>query len=100
MDGTTGSASLWVKEKSGGLIWVLEEIAEDVAYLTVDEIGSVIRGKGDIEAIWGLERVRNGMDVQRLIPSIPKLKGTNTGALDYDEIARLKRFTARTANSI
>jgi protein-serine/threonine kinase len=100
MDGTTGSASLWVKEKSGGLIWVLEEIAEDVAYLTVDEIGSVIRGKGDIEAIWGLERVRNGMDVQRLIPSFPKLKGTNTGALDYDEIARLKRFTARTANSI
>ena len=100
MDGTTGSASLWVKEKSGGLIWVLEEIAEDVAYLTVDEIGSVIRGKGDIEAIWGLERVRNGMDVQRLIPSFPKVKGTNTGALDYDEIARLKGFTARTANSI
>ena len=100
MDGTTGSASLWVKEKGGGLIWVLEEIAEDVAFLTVDEIGSVIRGKGDIEAIWGLERVRNGMDVQRLIPSFPKLQGTNTGALDYEAIARLKRFTARTANSI
>ena len=100
MDGTTGSASLWVKEKGGGLIWVLEEIAEDVAFLTVDEIGSVIRGKGDIEAIWGLERVRNGMDVQRLIPSFPKLEGTNTGALDYDAIAQLKRFTARTANSI
>ena len=100
MNGSTGSASLWVKEKGGGLIWVLEEIAEDVAYLTVDEIGSVIRGKGDVEAIWGLERVRNGMDVQRLIPSFPKMKGTNTGALDYEAVARLKRFTARTSNSI
>ena len=100
MNGSTGSASLWVKEKGGGLIWVLEEIAEDVAYLTVDEIGSVIRGKGDVEAIWGIERVRRGMDVQRLIPEIPKLKGTNTGALDYDAIARLRRFTARTSNDV
>ena len=100
MNGSAGSASLWVKEKAGGLIWVLEEIAEDVAFLTIDEIGSVIRGKGDVEAIWGLERVRNGMDVTRLIPAFPKLKDTNTGAVDYDEIARLRRFTARTSNSI
>lgn len=100
MNGSTGSASLWVKEKGTGLIWVLEEIAEDVAFLTIDEIGSVIRGKGAVEAIWGLERVRRGMDVTRLIPNFPKLKGTNTGALDYDEVKRLKRFTARTSNSI
>jgi len=100
MNGSTGSASLWVKEKSGGLIWVLEEIAEDVAFLTIDEIGSVLRGKGDISQIWGLERVRNGMDVTRLIPAFPKLKGTNTGAVDYDAVARLKSFTARTSNSI
>lgn len=100
MDGGTGSASLWVKEKGGGLIWVLEEIAEDVAFITVDEIGSIIRGVGDIEAIWGMERVRSGMDVQRLVPSFPKLAGTNTGALDYDAVARLRRFTARTSNSI
>lgn len=100
LDGTYGSASLWVKEKSGGLIWVMEEIAEDVAYLTVDEIGSVERGKGDIEPIWGIDRVRKGMDVQKLIPAFPKLAGTYTGALDYDEVARLRRFTARTSNSI
>ncbi|KAK3726065.1 serine/threonine protein kinase [Vermiconidia calcicola] len=100
MNGSTGTASLWVKEKGTGLIWVLEEIAEDVAFLTIDEIGSVIRGKGAVEAIWGLERVRRGMDVTRLIPNFPKLKGTNTGALDYDEVKRLKRFTARTSNSI
>lgn len=100
MNGTYGSASLWVKEKSGGLIWVMEEIAEDVAYLTVDEIGSVVSGRGDIEPIWGIDRVRKGMDVQKLIPSFPKMAGTYTGALDYDEVARLRRFTVRTSNSI
>ncbi|EMD00541.1 hypothetical protein BAUCODRAFT_28883 [Baudoinia panamericana UAMH 10762] len=100
LNGSTGSASLWVKEKGGNLIWVLEEIAEDVAYVTVDEIGSIIRGSGDVEVIWGLDRLRPGMDVTRLIPAFPKLAGTNTGALDYDEVARLRRFTARTSNSI
>lgn len=99
-NGDYGSASLWVKEKSGGLIWVLEEIAESVAYLEVDEIGSVIRGSGDIDPIWAIDRVRSGMDVQKLIPSFPKLAGTYTGAVDYDAINRLRGFTARTANSI
>ena len=100
MNGSTGSASLWVKEKGSNLIWVLEEIAEDVAMLTVDEIGSVLRGSGELVAIFGIDRVRNGMDVQRLIPGWPKLTGTNTGAVDYEAIARLRRFTARTSNSI
>jgi protein-serine/threonine kinase len=100
MNGATGSASLWVKEKGNNLIWVLEEIAEDVAMLTVDEIGSVLRGSGNLEEIFGLDRVRNGMDVQRLIPSWPKLSGTNTGAVDYDALAKLRRFTARTSNDI
>jgi protein-serine/threonine kinase len=100
LNGSYGSASLWVKEKSGGLIWVMEEIAEDIAYLTVDEIGSVVKGSGAIEPIWGMDRVRKGMDVQKLIPSFPKLAGTYTGALDFDEVARLRRFTVRTSNSI
>lgn len=99
-NGDCGSASLWVKEKSGGLIWVLEEIAETVAYLQVDEIGSVLRGSGDIEPIWGLDRVRSGMDVHKLIPAFPKLAGTYTGAVDYDAISQLRGFTARTANFI
>ncbi|KKY21767.1 putative serine threonine-protein kinase ppk6 [Diplodia seriata] len=99
-NGATGAASLWVKEKRGGLIWVLEEIAEDVVFVTVDEIGSVIKGQGAIEAIWGTERVRRGMDLARLIPEIPRVPGTNTGALDFEQIAELKTFTARTQNSI
>ena len=88
-NGATGSASLWVKEKRGGLIWVLEEIAEDVVFINVDEVGCVSKGQGAIEAVFGSDRLRRGMDLRRLIPAIPRLKGTNTGALDYDEISKL-----------
>ncbi|KAF2404994.1 Pkinase-domain-containing protein [Trichodelitschia bisporula] len=99
-NGALGSASLWVKEKKGGLIWVLEEIAEDIVYVSVDEVGCVSKVKGATEAVWGNERVRPGMDLQRLIPSIPRIVGTNTGALDYDLISELRTFTARTSNTI
>jgi protein-serine/threonine kinase len=99
-NGAIGAASLWVKEKRGGLIWVLEEIAEDVAYVKVDEVGCVTKGEGAIEAVFGSDRLRQGMDLKRLIPQIPRLEGTNTGALDYEKIAHLLNFTARTANSI
>ncbi|KAF2102163.1 Pkinase-domain-containing protein, partial [Rhizodiscina lignyota] len=99
-NGARGAASLWVKEKRGGLIWVLEEIAEDVVYVTVDEVGCVNQAHGDTEAVWGYERIRRGMDVKRLIPAIPKLKGTNTGALDYDEISETRTYTAKTSNNI
>ncbi|KAI4723761.1 Pkinase-domain-containing protein [Aureobasidium sp. EXF-10728] len=99
-NGDIGSASLWVKEKQGGLIWVLEEIAEDVAYITVDEIGCIEKGVGALDSIWGIERVRRGTDIRKLVPELPKLAGTNTGMLDFDQIASLRRYTARTANSI
>jgi protein-serine/threonine kinase len=99
-NGSTGSASLWVKEKRGSLIWVLEEIAEDVVYITVDEVGCVSKGWGATEAVFGSDRLRRGMDLKRLIPGIPRLRGTNTGALDYDSIDEFRSYTARTSNSI
>lgn len=99
-NGAVGSASLWVKEKRGGLIWVLEEIAEDVVFVTVDEVGCITKAQGAVEAVWGLERVRRGMDLKRLVPAIPRLKGTHTGALDYDDIAKTRFYTARTSNDI
>ncbi|KAH3908266.1 hypothetical protein HBI56_228510 [Parastagonospora nodorum] len=99
-NGATGSASLWVKEKRGGLIWVLEEIAEDVVFINVDEVGCVSKGWGAIDAVFGSDRLRRGMDLKRLLPGIPRLKGTNTGGLDYDEIADVLSYTARTSNSI
>lgn len=99
-NGSTGAASLWVKEKRGGLIWVLEEIAEDVVYINVDEVGCVSKGWGATEAVFGSDRLRRGMDLKRLIPGIPRLVGTNTGALDYESIDSVRSYTARTSNSI
>ena len=99
-NGSASSASLWVQEKRNNLIWVLEEVAEDDACVSVDAIGCVTKASGACEAVWGMERVRRGMDITRLLPGIPRLKNTNTGALDFDAITNLRRFTARTANDI
>ena len=99
-NGALGSASLWVKEKKGGLIWVLEEIAEDIAYVSLDEIGCIISAHGAIEPIWEMESIRKGTDVKRLIPDLPKMSGTYTGALDYESIAETRTYTAKTKSSI
>lgn len=96
-NGASGSATLWVKEKQGGMIWVLEEVAEDVAQLKLDEVGCITNGEGNTEAIFGLERLRRGMDVKKLIPGLPKQLGTYSGALDWDEIQMVRRYTAKTA---
>lgn len=99
-NGDLGSASLWVKEKKGGLIWVLEEINEDVVIIELDEVGCVISATGAIEHIWGCERIRRGMDIKRLIPAIPRKAGTNTGALDVQGIFDIRTFTAQAMNDI
>ena len=97
-NGTVGSASVWLKEKMGILVWVLEEISEDMAYLIIDEVGCIVDAHGATEAIWNLERVRPGMDIARLIPEIPRIKDTNTGALDYNQIGAIRRYTAAMPN--
>jgi protein-serine/threonine kinase len=99
-NGSLGSASVWVKEKKGSLIWVLEEIVEDVSIVTLDEIGCVIQAEGAVSHIWDTDRLRRGMDIQRLIPAIPRLQGTDTGVLDYDAIRETQTFTARTTNDM
>lgn len=67
-NGATGAASLWVKEKRGGLIWVLEEIAEDLAMLSLDAKLFVKGATGAIATIWGKPEFRAGTNVQDLIP--------------------------------
>jgi protein-serine/threonine kinase len=69
-DGTKGAASFWVMEKRGGLIWVIEEITEDVAYLDVDEEGTIQTAHGDIRSIWGQANV-TGTTVSSLLPKFP-----------------------------
>ncbi|KAI1375038.1 Pkinase-domain-containing protein [Hypoxylon crocopeplum] len=100
-NGATGSASLWVKEKRVGLIWVLEEIHEDVALVSLDEDGVVTKISGDTGPIWGEENMQPGIDVGKLIPRIPR-QGIDPryGAIDYAQIARRKYFTCRNSEKV
>lgn len=100
-NGATGSASLWVKEKRVGLIWVLEEIHEDVALLSLDEEGIVTKISGETGPIWGEENLQPGQDVGKLIPRIPR-QGIDPryGALDYAQIAKRKYFTCRNGEKV
>lgn len=93
-NGATGSASLWVKEKRVGLIWVLEEIHEDTAFVDVDEEG-VIKGiSGDTWNIWGIKSTKPGLDVGALIPRIPRQGiNPNTGEIDFAQTRRRRFFT-------
>ncbi|KAF3063863.1 Serine/threonine-protein kinase ppk6 [Daldinia childiae] len=100
-NGATGSASLWVKEKRVGLIWVLEEIHEDVALVSLDDDGIVTKVSGDMGPIWGDENLQPGMDIGKLIPRIPR-QGIDPryGAIDYAQIAKRRYFTCRHGGKI
>ncbi|KAI9872649.1 MAG: hypothetical protein M1830_001367 [Pleopsidium flavum] len=98
-NGATGSASLWVKEKGGGLIWVLEEISEDVAYLKVDKEDKVVEATGAVEAIWSEDRMKPRISIRDLIPHLPGL-GIGNDDVDWAKLKELQRFTARSGGGI
>ncbi|TGJ84538.1 hypothetical protein E0Z10_g4219 [Xylaria hypoxylon] len=100
-NGATGSASLWVKEKKVGLIWVLEEIHEDVAFLNLDEDGVITNITGSTLPIWGREKFDPRIDVGKLIARIPR-QGIDPrfGAVDYAQIAKRKYFTCRNGGNV
>ncbi|KAI9703611.1 MAG: hypothetical protein M1836_007381 [Candelina mexicana] len=99
-NGATGSASLWVKEKKGGLIWVLEEIAEDVAYLSYNDAGVVTDATGSVEAIWSDLRVKSGVSLGQLIPQIPRKDDSTAGEIDLSQLAALPQMTVCNAVGI
>lgn len=76
-NGATGAASLWVKEKRAGLVWVLEEIAEDIAILTLDENLHVTHTTGATDMIWGQPQIPSNTTIRHLIPQIP-IKGCSS----------------------
>lgn len=95
-NGSTGAASLWVKEKKGGLIWVLEEINEDLAFLHIsddpDSLGKVMSFGGSMTKIFGEDSIPDGgVDVSDFIPAIPKMED---GSVDTEQTALLHQFTA------
>ncbi|KAH8890746.1 Pkinase-domain-containing protein [Thozetella sp. PMI_491] len=100
-NGATGSASLWVKEKKVGLIWVLEEIHEDVAQVDLDEDGVITSVSGALGPIWGDEKLKPGIDIGKLIPRIPRQGfDPRTGEIDYAQIAKRRYYTCRNSERI
>lgn len=83
------------------MIWVLEEIHEDVAYVDVDEDGNVTKLSGALGPIWGDESLQPGLDIGRLIPRIPR-QGFDPrfGQIDYREIAKRRYYTCRNCDRI
>lgn len=100
-NGATGSASLWVKEKRVGLIWVLEEIHEDIAHISIDEDGIIQNISGATTPIWGFDSAPSGFDVAMLIPRIPRQGiDPNTGEIDFAQVNRRRYFTCPHAHQV
>ena len=99
-NGQTGSASFWVMEKRGGLIWVLEEITENVANIQLDAQGRVSEATGDLQQIWGPDQVSTGISFVRLVPEIPVESRGQIDIKQFSKISDIKYFTAHTSLDI
>ena len=100
-NGATGAASLWVKEKRGGLIWVLEEIAEDIATLKLDASLRVTGSKGATNVIWGKSDVSAGTELQHLIPQMPQRSGSSImSRTGFANNITVQYFATRSDNSM
>ncbi|KAL8763640.1 MAG: hypothetical protein Q9184_000640 [Pyrenodesmia sp. 2 TL-2023] len=96
-NGATASASLWVKEKQSGLIWVLEEISEDTATLNIDAKGRIQSSAGSLAIIFGDVSISPGTDPQELIPHLPMTSVGGSNGLDFTQMAETQYYAARNA---
>lgn len=94
-NGAQGSASIWVMEKSGGLIWVLEEITENIAYIDCDLSWGVTSSHGDTGKIWGSEVVKPGRRITELLPHLPQKCLESPPDKAIAELSKIKHFAAR-----
>ncbi|KAJ5891379.1 uncharacterized protein N7473_007607 [Penicillium subrubescens] len=99
-NGAKGSASIWVMEKRGGLIWVLEEITENIASVRCDDAWKLVEAKGDLDKIWGSQVVRTGQPITELLPCLPSESLETSPEKGLDRIVALKHFAARTAAGV
>ncbi|GFG21505.1 serine/threonine-protein kinase ppk6 [Aspergillus udagawae] len=99
-NGTKGSASVWVMEKRGGLIWVLEEIQENVAYISCDDSWAIIGARGETDKIWGQGVVKLGSHITDLLPHLPKDCLTIPPSKGILKLAETKYFAARASAEI
>ncbi|QQK41565.1 Serine/threonine protein kinase, putative [Penicillium digitatum] len=99
-NGSRGSASVWVMEKRGGLIWVVEEITENIASIQCDDAWNVVGSKGEVEKIWGPSVVHKGQSITDLLPCLPSESLETSLEKGLAKILGLKHFAARTAAGV
>lgn len=94
-NGNTGSASLWVKEKRGGLIWVLEEITEDSVSLGLDEDGYIITVSGAKEIFCVETPITSRKHIKKLIPKLPTSPTPVGSSLNFGLINEVQYYAAQ-----
>lgn len=99
-NGSRGSASVWVMEKRGGLIWVLEEITENISSIQCDDSWNVVSAKGEVEKIWGPSVVQKGQSITELLPCLPSESLETSLEKGLAKIVELRHFAARTAAGV
>nr|XP_001391795.2 serine/threonine protein kinase [Aspergillus niger CBS 513.88] len=99
-DGKRGSASIWVMEKRGGLIWVMEEIQENVAFVRCDESWNIADATGDIDKVWGQGAAKTGDRITELLPSLPPDCLESPVDRGLNKITETKYFASRTSAGI
>jgi protein-serine/threonine kinase len=99
-NGNPGSASLWVKEKRGGLIWVLEEITEDSVSLSLDEDGNILTATGARDIFWGETGTVPQTNIRELIPQLPSSPNSAETSLDFELIDEVQYYAAQNCDGV
>ncbi|KAL9003388.1 MAG: hypothetical protein Q9188_003737 [Gyalolechia gomerana] len=99
-NGATASASLWVKEKQGGLIWVLEEISEDTATLCLDAECRIESSSGSLGVIFGESTIAPETGIQKLIPQLPLASSNGSRAIGFGQVIESQYYAARNAEDV
>ncbi|KAL8689534.1 MAG: hypothetical protein Q9218_004821 [Villophora microphyllina] len=94
-NGATSSASLWVKEKGKSLVWIIEEISEDVASLDLDAEGRIQSSSGALEIVFGEPSIDQGTRLQELIPHLPVVGVAGSREPDFKRIDDTQYYAAR-----
>ena len=97
-NGTQGSASIWVMEKRGGLIWVIEEITENIAYVDCDPSWNITSVDGDTEKIWGTSTITPGIRITELLPHLPKDCLGDPPERAISKLSEIKYFATRNSD--
>ena len=87
----TGAASVWIKGRQNGMIWVIEEIEEGVCTISLDtQDANIVATYGDVDKVF--DREINGLPLSDALGTLPRAAD---GLLDLDLITATQSFTLK-----